>query len=64
MPVSPLGLGAGWNVPEHEAFGIPLPAPRPRIEALEDGEVAKFEVLVREESFNQTATEVPFVLCI
>ena len=34
------------------------------VEALEDGEVAKFEVLVREESFNQTATEVPFVLCI
>jgi F420-dependent oxidoreductase-like protein len=32
-----LGLGAGWNVAEHEAFGIPLPPPRPRIEALEDG---------------------------
>jgi alkanesulfonate monooxygenase SsuD/methylene tetrahydromethanopterin reductase-like flavin-dependent oxidoreductase (luciferase family) len=32
-----LGLGAGWNVPEHEAFGIELPPPRPRIEALNEG---------------------------
>lgn len=32
-----LGLGAGWNAQEHEAFGIPLPPPRPRIERLEDG---------------------------
>ncbi len=32
-----LGLGAGWNVREHEAFGIALPPPRPRIEMLEDG---------------------------
>ena len=32
-----LGLGAGWNVPEHDAFGMPLPPPRPRIEALEEG---------------------------
>ena len=32
-----LGLGAGWNVPEHEAFGIDLPPPGPRLQALEDG---------------------------
>jgi F420-dependent oxidoreductase-like protein len=32
-----LGLGAGWNVPEHEAFGIELPPPGPRLQALEDG---------------------------
>jgi F420-dependent oxidoreductase-like protein len=32
-----LGLGAGWNVAEHEAFGIPLLPPGPRLRALEEG---------------------------
>ena len=31
-----LGLGAGWQVNEHEAFGIPLPPPRERLDRLEE----------------------------
>lgn len=32
-----LGVGAGWNVPEHEAFGIPFPAVRERMDRLQEG---------------------------
>lgn len=32
-----LGLGAGWNQAEHDAFGIELPPPRPRLDMLEEG---------------------------
>lgn len=32
-----LGLGAGWHAAEHERFGIPLPAPRHRVLALDEG---------------------------
>jgi F420-dependent oxidoreductase-like protein len=31
-----LGLGAGWQENEHEAYGIPLPSPRPRLDMLEE----------------------------
>lgn len=32
-----LGVGAGWNVPEHEAFGIPFPPLKDRMDMLEEG---------------------------
>jgi len=32
-----LGVGAGWNVPEHEAFGIPFPSLKQRFDNLEAG---------------------------
>lgn len=32
-----LGLGAGWNVAEHEAFGFDLPGLRERSDGLEEG---------------------------
>ena len=32
-----LGLGAGWNVAEHDAFGFELPAPKERSDGLEEG---------------------------
>lgn len=32
-----LGVGAGWNVPEHEAFGIPFPPVGTRMAMLEEG---------------------------
>jgi F420-dependent oxidoreductase-like protein len=32
-----LGVGAGWNVPEHEAFGIPFPSLKQRMDDLENG---------------------------
>lgn len=32
-----LGLGAGWHVGEHDAYGIPLPPPGERFERLESG---------------------------
>jgi F420-dependent oxidoreductase-like protein len=31
-----LGIGAGWNVPEHEAFGIRFPPVKERMDILED----------------------------
>src|SRR5581483_9654112 len=31
-----LGVGAGWNVPEHEAFGIPFPSLKQRMDDLEN----------------------------
>jgi F420-dependent oxidoreductase-like protein len=31
-----LGIGAGWNVPEHDAFGIRFPPLRERMDILED----------------------------
>jgi F420-dependent oxidoreductase-like protein len=30
------GLGAGWNEPEHRAWGIPFPDPRTRLEMLDE----------------------------
>ena len=32
-----LGVGAGWNVPEHEAFGIDFPPTRERMDMLDEG---------------------------
>ena len=32
-----MGLGAGWNVREHEAYGLPFPAARERFDRLEEG---------------------------
>jgi F420-dependent oxidoreductase-like protein len=32
-----LGMGAGWNVPEHEAFGLPFPPLKERMDRLEEG---------------------------
>jgi F420-dependent oxidoreductase-like protein len=31
-----LGVGAGWNVPEHQAFGLPFPKVRERMDRLEE----------------------------
>lgn len=31
-----LGLGAGWNVPEHQAFGLPFSPVRERMDVLEE----------------------------
>lgn len=31
-----LGMGAGWNVPEHEAYGIPFPPAGERMDRLEE----------------------------
>ena len=31
-----VGLGAGWMVDEHEQYGIPLPAPGPRLQMLDE----------------------------
>lgn len=32
-----VGVGAGWNVPEHEAFGLPFPPLKERMDRLEEG---------------------------
>ncbi len=38
-----LGVGAGWNEPEHRAFGLPFPPVKQRMDMLEEG----IEVLTR-----------------
>ena len=38
-----LGVGAGWNEPEHRAFGLPFPPVKERMDRLEEG----IEVLLR-----------------
>jgi len=43
-----LGLGAGWNAAEHEAFGIELPPPPRRSDMLEEG-VAYIRALLSSE---------------
>lgn len=43
-----LGLGAGWQPNEHEAFGIDLPTARVRIERLEES-VQVIQALLRDE---------------
>jgi F420-dependent oxidoreductase-like protein len=42
-----LGLGAGWQENEHEAYGIELPAPGPRLDRLEEA-CAVVNALLRE----------------
>lgn len=32
-----VGIGAGWNVPEHEAFGLPFPPVKERMDRLDEG---------------------------
>lgn len=32
-----LGVGAGWNEPEHRAFGLPFPPVKQRLDMLEEG---------------------------
>ena len=38
-----LGVGAGWNEPEHRAFGLPFPPVKQRMDMLEEG----IEVILR-----------------
>jgi alkanesulfonate monooxygenase SsuD/methylene tetrahydromethanopterin reductase-like flavin-dependent oxidoreductase (luciferase family) len=49
------GLGAGWHVGEHEAFGIPLPEPRERFDRLESS------LRVIEALFSPAAAALPGV---
>jgi len=44
-----LGIGAGWYVPEHTAFGIPFPTGGERVARVEEA-VALLDVLLREEN--------------
>jgi F420-dependent oxidoreductase-like protein len=46
-----LGIGAGWNVPEHEAFGIPFLSMKRRMDILEDS-AAIIRGLWSEDSFS------------
>ncbi len=43
-----LGMGAGWNVPEHHSFGLPFPELRERMDRLEEG-VQVVQALWRDE---------------
>lgn len=50
-----LGLGAGWHLGEHEAFGIPLPPPRERFDRFESA------LRVLEALFSDEARQPPGV---
>jgi F420-dependent oxidoreductase-like protein len=43
-----IGLGAGWHVPEHRAYGIRFLPPRQRLDMLEEGTVAIKSLLENE----------------
>lgn len=43
-----IGLGAGWHVPEHRAYGIPFLPPKERLDMLEEGTVAIKSLLENE----------------
>jgi len=50
-----LGVGAGWHVGEHDAFGIPLPPPRERFDRFES------TLRVLQALFSETARHRPGV---
>jgi alkanesulfonate monooxygenase SsuD/methylene tetrahydromethanopterin reductase-like flavin-dependent oxidoreductase (luciferase family) len=50
-----LGLGAGWHVGEHEAFGVPLPEPRERMDRYESA------IRVLRALFSEEARQYPGV---
>lgn len=43
-----IGLGAGWHIPEHKAYGIPFLPPKQRLDMLEEGTVAIKSLLANE----------------
>jgi alkanesulfonate monooxygenase SsuD/methylene tetrahydromethanopterin reductase-like flavin-dependent oxidoreductase (luciferase family) len=48
-----IGLGAGWYVPEHEQFGIPLPPPGARVSRFREA-VTLIDLLLRGEAVTYT----------
>ncbi len=52
-----LGIGGGWNQPEHDAFGIELPEPKRRLDMLEEG------AIVIKSLAGQTSPKQPFWHC-
>lgn len=43
-----VGLGAGWHVPEHQAYGIPFRPARQRLDVLEEGTIVIKSLLSNE----------------
>lgn len=60
-----LGVGAGWNEREHQAYGIPFPAPRDRVdlvgETLEMLRLLESEERPSYEGTHLSMTETPFL---
>jgi alkanesulfonate monooxygenase SsuD/methylene tetrahydromethanopterin reductase-like flavin-dependent oxidoreductase (luciferase family) len=59
-----LGLGAGWQINEHAAYGIDLPAPGPRVDRFEEA-IEVIHQLFHEDRANfkgdyYTLTDAPF----
>lgn len=59
-----LGMGAGWNVPEHQAFGLPFPPLKERMDRLEEG-VQVVQALWRDEpaTFDGVHYQLDHALC-
>jgi len=59
-----LGMGAGWNVPEHQAFGLPFPPLKERMDRLEQG-VQVVQALWRDEpaTFNGVHYQLDEAIC-
>ena len=56
-----LGVGAGWNVPEHEAFGLPFPSLKERFDNLEAG-IARIRQTWRENRPAPVRGECPLLI--
>ncbi|MBM3139531.1 MAG: TIGR03560 family F420-dependent LLM class oxidoreductase [Chloroflexi bacterium] len=50
-----LGIGAGWHVQEHEAYGYPFDPPKVRLDRLEEGVQAMRQLFTQERSDHEGA---------
>jgi alkanesulfonate monooxygenase SsuD/methylene tetrahydromethanopterin reductase-like flavin-dependent oxidoreductase (luciferase family) len=48
-----IGLGAGWHIPEHRAYGIPFLPPKQRLDMLEEGTVVIKSLLANDVTDHQ-----------
>ena len=56
-----VGMGAGWNVPEHEAFGFPFPETSERVRMLAE-QVERVDGLLRDEPLTVQRPRPPLVI--
>jgi alkanesulfonate monooxygenase SsuD/methylene tetrahydromethanopterin reductase-like flavin-dependent oxidoreductase (luciferase family) len=56
-----VGMGAGWNVPEHEAFGFPFPETSERVRILAE-HVERVDHLLREDPLTVQQPRPPLII--
>jgi alkanesulfonate monooxygenase SsuD/methylene tetrahydromethanopterin reductase-like flavin-dependent oxidoreductase (luciferase family) len=56
-----VGMGAGWNVPEHDAFGFPFPETSERVRILSE-HVERVDYLLREDQLTVQQPRPPLII--